>query len=436
MKRGALCGLLPVLLLITGCETIQLALGFKKQVAKAAAYATIEGSIDTEAPAEGPLVVVVGETIDESLRGVDSFVRSRPGAFVFQVPAGRYQLGAYEDRNRNGLLDPGERTRDVRNGPVLEVGPGERAREDILLARDATSPPELTEPMDVLGVVARTPREQLGFSLWAFSAQGEICEDLMDPRFGRKAGTRGLWQVMDFLTDGLAGIYFLEPYDPERVPVLFVHGIGGNPQEFAPLMESLDASRFQPWFYFYPSGFELTNLANHLAGLLERLHVRHDFDELAVIAHSMGGLVSRAMILKWAEESGRDDVRLFVSISTPWGGQPQAERAADAPLELPPVFQNMSPSSDFLRLLFLDDGDPPSPRPLPPATEFHMIFGFRMAGSSRTADDGIATVASQARYEAQEQATSVRALDLGHVDILESTITLERVNRLLRARFP
>ena len=242
----------------TGCATLRDALGFEKQARSARQLARIEGRIDTEAPAEGPLVVVLarpGETESDPLVGVDTFVRSGPGSFAFAVTPGRYHLGAYEDRNQSGRLDPGERTQWNRGAPLLEVGPGQVAKQDLVLARDATTPPEVTEPIDVFGLVTRTPREQLGFSLWAWSAQGEICPDLRDARFGSQSGRRGLWQVMDFLNEGLAGVYFLAPYDPDRIPVLFVHGIGGSPQEFLPLIEALDHERFQPWFYFYPSGF-------------------------------------------------------------------------------------------------------------------------------------------------------------------------------------
>ena len=305
----------------TGCVTLRDALGFEKQATSARQLARIEGRIDTAAPAEGPLVVVLarpGEAERDPLVGVDTFVRSGPGSFAFAVTPGRYHLGAYEDRNQSGRLDPGERTRWNRDAPLLEVGPGQVAREDLLLARDATTPPEVTQPIDVFGLVTRTPREQLGFSLWAWSAQGEICPDLSDARFGSQSGRRGLWQVMDFLNEGLAGVYFLAPYDPGRVPVLFVHGIGGSPQEFLPLIAALDPERFQPWFYFYPSGFALGRIAEHLATLLARLEVAHGFEELAIVAYSMGGLVSRGAILRYSEQMGRDDVRLFITLATPW----------------------------------------------------------------------------------------------------------------------
>jgi pimeloyl-ACP methyl ester carboxylesterase len=430
---------IAVLILVVvaaGCETIRHALQFEKQGDRMRQVARIEGRVETEAAAEGPLVVVlarVGES-DERV-GVDTFVRMLPGSFAFSVAPGRYRLGAYEDRNQNRHLDPGERTRPFLAGALLSVGPGEVAREDLLLPADATTPPEVTESIDVLGLVARTPREQQEFSLWAWSVQGEICADLRDARFGQAAADRGVWRIMDFLNEGHAGIYFLAPYDPKRIPVLFVHGIAGTPQQFLPLIDALDTERFQPWFYFYPSGFPLQRIADHLATLLTRLQVEHGFDELAIVAHSAGGLVSRAAILDYERETGREDVRLFVTISTPWGGQESAAGAASARVEMPPSFLDMSPASDFLRRLFYADEAQRSARRLGSPVEFDMLFGYRMRSRSRTANDGVVTVASQTRPEAQLEAKTLLAIDAGHVDILANEATLARVTQLLAARF-
>jgi hypothetical protein len=146
----------------------------------------------------------------------------------------------------------------------------------------------------------------------------------------------------------------------------------------------------------------------------------------------MGGLVARGAIFDYWDETHRDDVRLLVSLATPWGGMARAEGAARAPVELPPVFLDVAPSSDFLRDLFYT-GD--AVRELPEGLEFHLVFGFRMSRRANVADDGTVSVASQLRPEAQAQAASIRGLDRGHVEILDSPETRERVNRLLAQRF-
>ena len=429
--------LVAVLLAAVGCKSLQQIIGYKHQAAQARGTARIDGRIDTEGPSKGVLVVVLGKAAEDPndpATGVDTYVRVRPGTYAFRVSPGRYQVGAYEDRNQNGLLDPDERGSQVSGSPVLEVGPGETVSRDFLL-KTGQRIEGLTEPIDVLGLVERDSREQGEFSLWAWSVQGEICHDLSDTAFGPAAGSRGLWEIMDFLNEGIAGIYFLEPYDPDRIPVLFVHGLSGYPRQFSTLIDGLDRKKYQPWFYFYPSGFPLDALSTHLATLLGRLQVKHRFDGIAIVAHSMGGLIAQGAIFKYKQETHRDDVRLFISISTPWGGDVKSRGVEDAHVELPASFKDMNPSSNFLRWIFYRDEDRKQRRHLPKAVEYHMIFGFRMAGSSSVANDGAVSVASQTRIEAQEQAVTIRAMDYGHVDILHSPEVVARLNYLLDNRF-
>jgi pimeloyl-ACP methyl ester carboxylesterase len=428
---------LVLALLLSGCTTLRQILDFEEQAAEARQTVRIDGRVDTEGAAVGTLVVLLARAPDaegEPPVGVDTFVRVLPGTFRFGVPAGRYRIGAYEDRNGNGLLDLDERVSSLEENPLIAAGPGERITQNIRL-KNGTSIKALgfKEPLDILGLVERTPVEQRHFSLWSFSVHGEICKDLDDPAFGPAAGPRGLWEIIDFLNEGIAGIYFMEPYDPKRIPVLFVHGIAGYPQEFSTLIEEIDRERFQPWFYFYPSGFPLDGISTHLATILERVEVEHGFDEIAIVAHSMGGLVSRGAIFKYRDSTQRDDVRLFVSISTPWGGDVKARSAEGAPIELPASFLDMNPSSEYLRWVFFDGS---SPRPLPRSVQYHLMFGFKMSGSQDVADDGTVSVASQLRPEVQEQAVTMRGFDHGHVDILHAPEVVARLNLLLDQAFP
>jgi pimeloyl-ACP methyl ester carboxylesterase len=423
--------------LASGCSGFSLVLGFKEQAAALRQVARIEGRVDTEGPAAGILVVVLatpGEVEGDPPVGLDTYVRIRPGSFAFPVAAGRYMLGAYEDRNSNGLLDPDERAVRVQASPVLEVAPGASVVHDLVIP-NGTVIPELTESVDVFDLIERTPEEQRRFSLWSWSVQGTVCEDLGAEIYGPKSGEHGLWRIADFVTEGLAGIYFMEPYDSKRIPVLFVHGISGHPQEFSALIEGIDRTHYQPWFYFYPSGFRIDDLASHLAGLLERLQVRYRFDELAFVTHSMGGLVSRGAILKYSEETERDDVRLFVSISAPWGGHERGVSAQAAPIEVPESFKDLSPTSDYVRWLFYRDEERTIPQTWPSGVDYHLLFSYRMNRSSTFSNDGVISVASQLRSEAQLEAATQRGYDLNHTEILRTPEVLDRINSLLDRRF-
>lgn len=426
-----------------GCTTLRRVFDFKKQVAEAEAKVRIYGTVESDAPVTGTLVVVVGTpelgpdgspvlNPDGSPRhlGVDSYTRSEPGSFLFLLDPGSYRVGAYEDRNRNGILDTGERVSLLNDNDLLELVPGERATVAIRLRGDETWQ---REPIDILDIVEKDARDQGRFALWAFSMKGTVAPDLSDPRFGEKQGPFGLWQPMDFLNQELAGIYFLERYDPDRIPVLYVHGIAGYPQQFDALIGSLDRERFQPWFYFYPSGFHLDGIANHLADLLREVQIRTGFDEIAIVAHSMGGLVSRGAILKYADQTGRDDIELFISIDSPFGGDVKAKSTENAPIALPASFSDMDPSSAYLTWVYYQDPDRKVFKPLPEPARHHMIIGYRGSGSPY--NDGTVTVASQAQVDLQEHAASIRIWEFSHVGTLSQDRTIERVNRLLDDAF-
>jgi hypothetical protein len=122
--------------------------------------------------------------------------------------------------------------------------------------------------------------------LYALSKVGEIVS-LDDPRLSQATAEAGMWKFYDFLIAGRAGIYFLEPYDPKRIPVLFVHGINGTPRNFTTLIAKLDRSRFQPWVVYYPSGARLDMLVTWLNELYTRLELSLRFKTAVVVAHSM-----------------------------------------------------------------------------------------------------------------------------------------------------
>ena len=252
-------------------------------------------------------------------------------------------------------------------------------------------------------------------------------------RVRRSLRSRGLG-IFQFIVEVGAGVYFVEPYDPGRVPVLFVHGIGGNPREFEALTESLDRTRFQPWFYYYPSAASLSEVAAHLAQLVRELRVRHGFERIFVVAHSMGGLVARSFVQQHFERMGNRTVRLFVSISTPWGGHAAAQKGVDRAPVVVRSWVDIAPDSAFLNGLFFEDPDTRAiARALPAHVPYHLIFGFRRARKLLgPSTDTVVTVASELRREAQREAVRIYGLDHDHTGILRSSETANLLNEILK----
>ncbi len=137
------------------------------------------------------------------------------------------------------------------------------------------------------------------------------------------------------------GIYLVEPYQPGKIPVVLVHGLLASPLMWAPMFNDLRADpvlreKYQFLFYFYPTSdpylATAADLRHSLAKLREGLDPRHEdkaFDEMVLIGHSMGGLVSRLLTV-----NGGDD---FWGLASP---RPLPELKVDGPTrqELQQVF--------------------------------------------------------------------------------------------------
>jgi pimeloyl-ACP methyl ester carboxylesterase len=105
-----------------------------------------------------------------------------------------------------------------------------------------------------------------------------------------------------------AGIYQLEPYDPERIPVLLIHGLISVPIIWRDIVPELMAmpeisKRYQFLVFSYPSSYPVVESARFLRGQLTEF--REQFDprgegllstNMVVAGHSMGGILSHSLV--------------------------------------------------------------------------------------------------------------------------------------------
>jgi len=204
--------------------------------------------------------------------------------------------------------------------------------------------------------------------------------------------------------------------------------MAGTPLDFAPLIDALDHTRFQPWVFYYPSGARLESLSALLTQLFVRLRVQYGFKRAAVVAHSMGGLVAREFLLQDYETNAADVVRTFVTISSPLGGMASAGKGVESSPIVVRSWYGLAPGNMYLDGLFYEDPAAKTRRRrLPAAMSYHLLFGFRGSGSN----DGIVALSSQLRPEAQEEARSERGFDETHTSILQSSAVAARLNQIL-----
>ena len=104
------------------------------------------------------------------------------------------------------------------------------------------------------------------------------------------------------------GIFMEAPYQPGKIPVLFVHGLWSSPDIWVTMANNLHVDpairdRYQFWFAYYPTGAPVmvsaTGLRKSLRALRETVDPQKSdaaFDQMVVVGHSLGGILSRQLI--------------------------------------------------------------------------------------------------------------------------------------------
>jgi len=121
------------------------------------------------------------------------------------------------------------------------------------------------------------------------------------------------------------GLYFLQPYDPDRIPVVFVHGLISTPFDWVQTINGLLADpdirkHYQFWVFAYPTGnpvlYSALRLREELAKA-DKLYPNHK--GYVLVGHSMGGLLSQAQVTNvtradWEKALGAQGIELLASL--------------------------------------------------------------------------------------------------------------------------
>jgi len=104
------------------------------------------------------------------------------------------------------------------------------------------------------------------------------------------------------------GLYMLQPYQKDKIPVVFVHGLISSPLTWLPMMNGLMGDpalreKYQFWYFSYPTGNPVFYSASLLRDSLENVRKALDpegtnpaFNNMLIVGHSMGGLLTKSMV--------------------------------------------------------------------------------------------------------------------------------------------
>ena len=276
----------------------------------------------------------------------------------------------------------------------------------------------------------------------------------------------------------------LQSYDPAKIPVICVHGLMDSQATWVPIINALRAdpairAKYQFWFYSYPSGYPYPYSASIFRRQMDAIKRRYpDHRNAVLIGHSMGGIISRAMITSsgdalWKtyfteppEKTGlerdakqlmrealifesRKDVDRAIFIAAPHRGTDLASdwigRLGSKLVHGPATL--MSVSSQVMSLVTLDSsslkmkGMPnsvdtlaPNNRfvkaineiPINPSIPYHSIMGDRGKGDSPNSSDGFVPYWSSHL----EGAVSEKIVPSGH-SAHQNPEAIEEVRRIL-----
>lgn len=107
----------------------------------------------------------------------------------------------------------------------------------------------------------------------------------------------------------IMGLYMVQPYEPGKIPVVMVHGLWSSPMTWMEMFNDLRSSpeireRYQFWFYLYPtsqpfwtSAYQMRRDLAEARQVLDPQYRESALDQMVLIGHSMGGLVSKLQTL-------------------------------------------------------------------------------------------------------------------------------------------
>ncbi len=351
--------------------------------------------------------------------GTRSVSPDEPFIFLAQDAEADYTVMAFLDSSGDFAYQPGE--------------PAARLDDpDINWVRDLEVKGQIdldALPTQQINLTSKTELDgELDFSVEALRRDERISKNLLktvswdDERFSAENVKLGMWQLTSFLEKVNYGLYVLEEYDPTKKSIVLVHGINDSPRVFKSLANAIPED-YQILLFHYPSAAPLRHTADKLSNALNGLVLRDQIPQLDILAHSMGGLVSKGVIDQSNEEL-RKRMRLFISIASPYGGHAGAAWGLKSPW-VALAWYAMAPGSAYLQNI--DELD------LSKGPRHHLIYTYsHERDGKREDDDGVVSVTSQLVESAKHNATAMYGIADNHVGAVSNPCTLKLLTAILQ----
>lgn len=396
-------------LVSVGCVNLA---NVKNEANEALESVVMTGYVSASNEWKGP-VVVLACFKGQGKWQVAHFVRlEAPGEYELMVKQGTYFICAFLDRNNNFTYDRGEPAGQYGEPKMVAAKNG-----GVLVDLDFFIPEKETRIELPYGFKVSES------SPWHYqSRKAGVQKKLDDDLFAEDRGGQGLWRPYKFYQEVGVNIYFLDKYDPKKIPILFIHGAGGTPKGWQFFVDNIDLNRFQPWFFYYPTGARLKSTSYLLFWKLFNLQLKYKFQHLYITAHSMGGLVARSFIVDYGDYF--PSLELFVSLATPWGGDIMADYGVKQSPVVVPNWIDMQSQGKFIASLYR--------KKLPSNLRFYLFFGYSGTRNGfKTNNDGTINFNSLLDWRAQSEAEKCFGFNEDHASIALSKDVIRQYNAVI-----
>lgn len=393
------------LIMVSACSLSEM----KKQTEQAENTARFTGQVNVQSGQKGKIIVVLIKHASDKLFTVENHIEADDnGTFTVYAIPGDYFLGAFVDKDNNGIYTKGEHARIYGDLKPIKIYKNQVIKANI----NITGELKWKIPTD-----ARVLQKK---SLSVKNIGRVVSLD--HPMFALETGPLGLWKPIDYLEQYGAGLFLLQKYEKNKIPIIFVHGANAASGVWTDIIARLDRKKFQPWVFNYPSGVRLDLASEYMKRAVSDLQKKYGMKQIYVVAHSMGGLVTRSFIKKYhkAHQADAKKIKFVMTINSPMMGMASAASGVRYSPILVPSWRDVATGSAFIKEIHAWGW----PKGLP----YHLVFSYEHGEG----DDGVVDLESQIPLKLQSEATRIYGFNNTHAGILRDKEFIARFQRILR----
>lgn len=370
----------------------------------------------------GPYLVAAYTTEYGKQELVDSYQMGTPGFYSLSLPQGSFYLYVFRDINRNFIFSDNEcvgrfegNSQTITFATVDTLASSVR-RYDIKINEDVI---KINLSLDI----KFETKPQLTVS--TVFPMGTL-RDIGDEIFDKKYGIMGLYNPEEFRDQIELNFYALQEYSPFKRPILFIHGRRGTPAIFKKLIAGLDQSKFQPWFFYYPSGAA----ANETVDILYEIFFSGRFikasrKEMIILTEGTGALILKGVINRTLAENKPNQIKALITIGAPFNGE-VIDSSEDMTAKGNDVFLNdLTVSSRFVKNL----------NSVKIEKNFDHFLFFTYAEANRDSAvikmQNVDKLKSQLQYKSQFSSTAIFGFNETAKSILESDTLAIKLKEIL-----